>query len=203
MSVRQQAENKKLIVATKNKGKLKEIREILTGIEVVGFSDLSIDIEIIEDGKTFEDNAYKKAYTLMQELSLPVLADDSGLEVDALGGRPGVYSARYAGEHASDADNNRKLLEELKNVPDSQRTARFVCVMCLVLPDGKHFTTRGETEGIILRQADGNNGFGYDPLFFNNAYGKTFAQLTPEEKNAISHRGSALMQMRKIMEQVL
>lgn len=194
---------KKLIVATKNKGKLKEIRELLEGVEVIGLCDLPLSLDIVEDGNTFEENALKKAETLMRELSAPVLADDSGLEVDALGGRPGVFSARYAGEHASDEDNMNKLLDELDNISMDQRGARFVCVMCLVMPDGKHYTARGETEGRILTAPQGENGFGYDPLFYNEEYAKTFAQLSSDEKNALSHRGRALRQMRELLRQVL
>ena len=193
----------KLIVATGNQGKLKEIRAILGETEVLGLHDLPFSVEIIEDGETFEANAQKKAETLMKKLGLPVLADDSGLVVDALGGRPGVYSARFAGENASDADNNRKLLSELREVPEKQRTARFVCVMCLVMPDGAVYTTRGEAEGCILREARGENGFGYDPLFYVKEYDKTFAELSAEEKNAVSHRGKALRSMRKIFSEVL
>lgn len=194
---------KKLIVATKNKGKLKEIREILDDVEVIGLCDLPLSLDIVEDGSTFEENALKKAEVLMHELSAPVLADDSGLEVDALGGRPGVFSARYAGENASDEDNMNKLLDELGNTPTDQRGARFVCVMCLVTPDGKHYTARGETKGRILNAPQGENGFGYDPLFYNEEYAKTFAQLSSDEKNALSHRGRALRQMHELLKQVL
>lgn len=194
---------KKLIVATKNKGKLKEIREILDGVEVIGLCDLPLSLDIVEDGSTFEENALKKAEVLMRELSAPVLADDSGLEVDALGGRPGVFSARYAGENASDEDNMNKLLDELGNTPTDQRGARFVCVMCLVTPDGKHYTARGETKGRILNAPQGENGFGYDPLFYNEEYAKTFAQLSSDEKNELSHRGRALRQMHELLKQVL
>lgn len=196
------SEHKRLLVATNNKGKLKEIREILDGVEVLGLSDLPISIEIEEDGDTFEANALKKANTLMHELNVPVLADDSGLSVDALGGRPGIYSARYAGEDATDEDNMKKLLEEMARFDKSQRTARFVCVMCLVLPDGTHHTVRGETEGRILEAPRGENGFGYDPLFFNEEYGKTFAELSSEEKHAVSHRGRALAKMCEILNQI-
>ena len=199
MSVKQ----KKLIVATKNKGKLKEIRKILDDVEVIGLCDLPLSLDIVEDGSTFEENALKKAEVLMHELSAPVLADDSGLEVDALGGRPGVFSARYAGENASDEDNMNKLLDELGNTPTDQRGARFVCVMCLVTPDGKHYTARGETKGRILNAPQGENGFGYDPLFYNEEYAKTFAQLSSDEKNALSHRGRALRQMHELLKQVL
>lgn len=193
----------KLIVATGNRGKLREIREILEGTEVLGLHDLALDVEIVEDGDTFTANAQKKAETICKLMHLPVLADDSGLEVDALDGRPGVYSARFAGEHASDADNIAKLLRELDAVPQERRGARFVCVMCLAMPDGSLHTTRGEVKGEILRETHGENGFGYDPLFYVKEYNKTFAELSAEEKNAISHRGKALLRMKEVLEKLL
>lgn len=192
-----------LLVATANAGKLKEIREILDGFNVLGLNDLDFKIDIVEDGDTFFDNAFKKANTLMQKMNVPVLADDSGLEVDALDGRPGVYSARFAGEDATDEENTNKLLLEMENVSDDNRTARFVCIMCLVCPDGSCHSARGETEGIILRYPIGENGFGYDPVFLNKEFEKTLAELTLEEKNAISHRGKALNQMRDIINNTL
>ncbi len=195
--------NKKLFVATGNAGKLREIRDILKGIDVYGLADLDEPIEIEEDGDTFYANAFKKANTLMQILGMPVLADDSGLEVDALGGRPGVFSARFAGEHASDEANTQKLLEELSGIPYQQRGARFVCAMCLVMPDGTCYSAEGETKGIILDAPKGENGFGYDPVFYVEDYQKTFSELTLEEKNAISHRGRALFQMNDTFKRVL
>lgn len=195
--------SKKLLVATGNKGKLKEIREILSGVEVLGLFDLPFSLEIEEDGDTFYDNALKKASVLAEKMSVPVLADDSGLEVDALGGEPGVYSARYSGENATDESNTQKLLCALKSVPYENRTARFVCVMCLVMPDGTVYDTRGESEGIILTTPQGDNGFGYDPVFYNEFYKKTFAEMTIDEKNTISHRGIALEKMREILNKVL
>lgn len=193
----------KLIVATGNLGKLREIREILEGTEVLGLHDLALDVEIVEDGDTFTANAQKKAETICELMHLPVLADDSGLEVEALNGRPGVYSARFAGEDASDADNISKLLQEMNETPDNQRQARFVCVMCLAMPDGSLHTTRGEVKGEILREMRGENGFGYDPLFYIREYGKTFAELSAEEKNTISHRGKALLRMKEVLEKLL
>lgn len=193
----------KLIVATGNQGKLREIREILEGTEVLGLHDLALDVEIVEDGDTFTKNAQKKAETICELMHLPVLADDSGLEVEALNGRPGVYSARFAGEDASDADNISKLLQEMNETPDNQRQARFVCVMCLAMPDGSLHTTRGEVKGEILREMRGENGFGYDPLFYIREYEKTFAELSAEEKNAISHRGKALLRMKEVLEKLL
>ncbi len=196
-------DNKKLLVATGNKGKLKEIREILNGVEVLGLFDLPFSLEIEEDGDTFYANALKKASVLAKKMSVPVLADDSGLEVDALGGEPGVYSARYSGENATDESNTQKLLKALESVPYDKRTARFVCVMCLVMPDGTVYDTRGDSEGIILTEPQGDNGFGYDPVFYNEFYKKTFAEMTIDEKNAISHRGIALEKMREILNTVL
>ncbi len=195
--------SKKLLVATGNKGKLKEIREILNGVEVLGLSDLPFSIEIEEDGDTFYKNALKKASVLAEKMSVPVLADDSGLEVDALDGAPGVYSARYSGENATDESNTEKLLRALESVPYEKRTARFVCVMCLVMPGEKTYSTRGETEGIILTEPRGEGGFGYDPVFYSEHYQKSFAELSSDEKNAISHRGIALEKMREILNQVL
>ncbi|MBQ4515437.1 MAG: XTP/dITP diphosphatase [Clostridia bacterium] len=194
---------KKLLVATGNRGKLKEIREILSGVEVLGLFDLPFPLEIEEDGDTFYANALKKASVLAEKMSVPVLADDSGLEVDALGGEPGVYSARYSGENATDESNTQKLLCALENVPYEKRTARFVCVMCLVMPDGTVYDTRGDSEGIILTAPQGDNGFGYDPVFYNEFYKKTFAEMTLDEKNTISHRGIALEKMREILNKVL
>lgn len=184
----------KLLVATGNRGKLREIREILTDTEVLGLSDAGIECDVEETGTTFAENAYIKAYEISKLSGLPVLADDSGLEVDALGGRPGVYSARFAGEHATDDDNVKKLLEELKEVPESKRTARFACAMCLIFPDGRKVTSFGVScPGIILNSKRGENGFGYDPVFFAPEFGKTFSEMTMEEKNTVSHRKAALI----------
>ena len=193
----------KLFVATANAGKLREIRDLLKGIEVFGLRDLPFHIDIVEDGDTFRANSLKKANVLMERLGVPVLADDSGLVVDALGGRPGVYSARFAGENASDEENTQKLLLELSAVEDKDRTARFVCVMCLVMPDGTAHYAEGESEGIILRAPKGENGFGYDPVFYVPEFDKTFSELTLEEKNSISHRARALSKMREIIERIL
>lgn len=184
----------KLLVATGNKGKLKEIREILCETEVIGLSDAGISADVEETGKTFAENAYIKAFEISKRTHLPVLADDSGLEVDALGGRPGVYSARFAGEHATDDDNVKKLLGALKDVPEEKRTARFACAMCLILPDGRKIESFGTScAGMILDKKRGNNGFGYDPVFFAPEYGKTFSEMTMEEKNKVSHRKAALI----------
>ncbi|BEH10210.1 MULTISPECIES: XTP/dITP diphosphatase [Geobacter] len=184
----------RLVVATRNKGKLREIAAILDGLP---FTLLSLDDfpgfpEVEEDGETFEENALKKASAAANVTGLPALADDSGLVVDALGGRPGVYSARYSGETASDEANNAKLLRELASVPYEERTAAFRCAIALCSPEGKRYTFSGELQGVILDSPRGTEGFGYDPLFFVSEKGATMAELPLEVKNVISHRGRAL-----------
>ncbi len=182
----------KLVVATRNAHKLEEIGAILGkhGVEVVGIDSMGSFPEVVEDGDTFEANALKKAVTIAQACGEWVLGDDSGLEVDALAGAPGIYSARYAGEAASDEDNNRKLLTELAAV--RERTARFCCVLALAAPDGRAATVRGVCEGCIRDTPRGAVGFGYDPLFVPEGYMVTFAEMEPAEKNRISHRAHAL-----------
>ena len=184
------------IVATKNKGKIKEIRAILegTGISVLSMEEAGITADIIEDGETFEENARKKAEAVFRLTGKPALADDSGLAVDALGGAPGVYSARYAGTGRSE-DNNQKLLAAMQG--ESERSARFVCVMVLITGENEELVVRGECEGEIADGLSGTNGFGYDPLFYLPAYRKTMAELPEEEKNRISHRGRALRELRR------
>ncbi|GAB4257529.1 MAG: XTP/dITP diphosphatase [Deferrisomatales bacterium] len=186
----------RLVVATRNPGKLREVRHRLAreGIEVVGLADLPSSPEVDEDGDTFAANARKKAWALAETTGLPVLADDSGLEVDALGGRPGVRSARFAGPDATDDDNNRRLLDELRGVAPEERTAAFVCAMVLAVPGpgGGERWAEGRLEGRILERPQGEGGFGYDPLFWVDEVGKTLAEMGPEEKNRISHRGRAL-----------
>ncbi|MDA8428968.1 MAG: XTP/dITP diphosphatase [Geobacteraceae bacterium] len=194
---------RELVVATRNRGKLKEIQAVLEGVvEVVrcaadfpGFS------ETIEDGLTFQENALKKAREAMLFTSLPALADDSGLVVDALDGRPGVYSARFAGEGAEDADNNQRLLEELAQVPAGQRQGAFMCVLAFVTPDGIEQVFSGRVGGIILTSGRGDGGFGYDPLFLVDGFNRTMAELSLQEKNHISHRGQALQHFRAFLEQ--
>lgn len=188
---------RKLIVATKNNGKLKEIREILGGLpyDVVSMEDAGITDDIEETGSTFEENALIKAKEIHHKTGQMVMADDSGLEVDYLNGAPGIYSSRFAGEGATDGDKNNKLLELLKDVPVPNRTARFVCVIAVVFPDGTHFTVRGTCEGYIGHKPEGNNGFGYDPLFYIPRFNMTTAQMTSEKKHEISHRGKALRMM--------
>jgi XTP/dITP diphosphohydrolase len=194
---------KELVVATRNRGKLQEIRSLLDG--VVAYVQCAADFdgfpETIEDGQTFRDNALKKAREAMLFTGLPALADDSGLVVDALGGRPGVYSARFAGEGADDAANNRRLLDELNGIPADQRQAAFVCVLAYVAPDGTEKVFDGRAGGAILTSGRGDGGFGYDPLFLVNGFDRTMAELSVQEKNSISHRGQALQQFRAFLEQ--
>ena len=191
---------RKIIVATCNQDKIKEIREILAGdgIEYVSLEDEGLKyIDIKEDGSTFEENAVIKAKTVSEATGLMVLADDSGLEVDYLGGAPGIYSARYMGEDTPYTIKNNHIIEELKDAEGDERSARFVCAMACVFPDGRVITTEGKVEGRIAYEEKGENGFGYDPIFYLPEKGCTTAQLKPEEKNAISHRGRALRAMHK------
>ena len=185
---------KKIIFATGNEGKLREIRMILKDfpVEIVSMKEAGIDADIDENGTTFEENALIKARTIMQMTGDIVLADDSGLEIDYFDGAPGVYSARFLGEDTSYDIKNQYILDKLQDVPDEKRTARFVCVMAAVFPDGSEVTRRGTIEGIIGHEIAGENGFGYDPIFFVPEYGCTSAQLAPDVKNEISHRGKAL-----------
>ena len=196
----------KLILATNNKNKLREIHEMLagTGIHVVSLAEAGISAEIAETGTTFDENAAIKAqaiYDMMLERGerCYVLADDSGLAVDALDGAPGVYSARWAGEHASDADLIAKLLHEMREIPDGRRGAHFACVMCLITPDGEEHFFSGKVEGEILHEIRGENGFGYDPVF--GYHGRSFAEIPAEEKNAVSHRHNALVQVTAFLKQ--
>jgi XTP/dITP diphosphohydrolase len=184
----------KLLVATGNQGKLTEIRSLLgdSPIEIVGLNQLSDPPEVVEDGATFLANAQKKALEMAKFSGLLTLADDSGLVVDALGGAPGVLSARYAGEQGDDSANNARLLQELDAVIDEKRQAAFHCVIALAWPDGRCETYDGQVSGLIMRGERGGGGFGYDPLFMVPEYGKTMAELTPAIKNRISHRGTAL-----------
>lgn len=191
-----------LVIATTNQNKLKEFKEILKdlNIEVRSLADFGPIPEIIEDGKTFDDNAYKKAWYTARYLGLPAIADDSGLVVDALDGAPGVYSARYAGENATDAENVTKLLSELDGVEN--RKAHFQCVLSIAVPSGPALTYEGDCEGIIIDERRGDNGFGYDPIFYFEEYNKTFAELSSEEKHRVSHRGKALAQVKAEVKQI-
>lgn len=184
----------KLLVASGNAGKIREIKKMLVpkGIEVFDLSVLRHPVQVEEDGKVFLDNALKKARVLSDLSDMAVLADDSGLEVEALNGRPGVHSARYAGEGASDEENNKKLLAELAGFPKDKRKAAFVCAMALKLPDGREFTSEGRLEGYILEKPRGEGGFGYDPLFAPQGKKQSLAELSLGDKNKLSHRMKAL-----------
>ena len=194
---------KKIVAATGNKGKLQEFREILSDFEIVSMKDLGINVDIEETGETFRDNAYIKAEAISKLVKLPVLSDDSGLCVDALSGRPGVFSARFAGEDANDEKNIEKLLFELKDVPYENRTARFLSVICIIFPDGKAVYGEGKCEGTILYEKKGENGFGYDPVFFVPELNKTFAEANSDEKNSISHRRKALDDVSKKLKEII
>ena len=187
---------KRMIFATGNVGKLKEVKKLFAefNVEILSLKDLENPPEIIENGKTFEENSLIKARTVFADYGVPVFADDSGLVVEQLGGAPGVYSARYAGEKATYAENNKKLLEELKRFPEPHQ-AKFVCVASYV--DGeREFTVRGELPGKIVHEFRGENGFGYDPIFIPKGYDRTLAELSLEEKNKISHRGQAMAKLK-------
>lgn len=191
----------KLIFATGNEGKMKEIREILSdlGMEIQSLKDAGIHADIVEDGKSFEENAVIKAKAICEITKEVVLADDSGLEIDYLNGEPGIYSARYMGEDTSYRIKNQNLIDRLEGVPDEKRTARFVCVIAAVYPDGTVKTARGTMEGMIGYEERGENGFGYDPIFFLPEYGCSSAELSMEEKNKISHRGKALRAIKEVL----
>ena len=192
---------KKIIFATGNAGKLREIREIMegTGVEVLSMKEAGIVVDVVEDGTTFEENALIKAKAIAEHTDAIVLADDSGLEVDYLDKAPGVYSARFMGEDTSYEIKNQAIIDKLEGVPKEQRTARFVCVIAAVLPDGRTMTTRQTMEGYIGYHAEGENGFGYDPIFMLDEYGCSSAAISREEKNAISHRGKALRAMKDML----
>ena len=198
---------KKIIFATGNAGKMKEIREIMEDLQipVLSMKEAGLEAEIVEDGTTFEENAVIKAKAIAglskcRNEDVVVLADDSGLEIDYLNKEPGVYSARYMGEDTSYRIKNQNLIERLEGVPDEQRTARFVCAIAAVLPDGRVVTTRGVIEGKNGYEERGNNGFGYDPIFYLPDMSRSTAELTPEEKNAVSHRGNALRLMKEELQ---
>lgn len=196
---------KRMIFATGNAGKMKEIRMIMegTGYEVISMKEAGVDIEIEENGSTYEENAMIKAKAVAAITGDTVLADDSGLEIDYLNKEPGVQSARYLGEDTPYAIKNASLISRLEGVPDEQRTARFVCAIAAVLPDGRELTTRATIEGRIGYEEKGNHGFGYDPIFYVPEFGKTTAELTEEEKNQVSHRGKALELMKKELNRTI
>ena len=189
----------RIVFATGNAGKVKEIRMIMedTGKEVISMKEADISIDIEENGSTYEENALLKARAVASCTDAIVMADDSGLEIDYLNGEPGVFSARYMGEDTSYRIKNANLIERLNGVPDEQRTARFVCAIAAVLPDGRELTTRATIEGRIGYEEKGEHGFGYDPIFYVPEFQKTTAELTEEEKNQVSHRGKALQLMKE------
>lgn len=196
---------KKFILASNNAHKIKEIKEILKkfDFEILSLKEAGINIDVEEDGKTFEENSFKKANEIREylinkgEKNFIVMADDSGLEVDFLNGAPGIYSARFAGEHGNDLKNNEKLLEELKGVEDKERKANFICVIVAVTDKGEKIVAEGKSYGVILKVLCGTDGFGYDPLFYVPEFNKTFAEMSSEEKNSISHRGRALNKLKE------
>jgi XTP/dITP diphosphohydrolase len=197
-----------LLVGTTNQGKLDEVQAYLKRLplKTLALSSLGTWPAVVEDGATYKDNAFKKAQTLAEYSGYLTLADDSGLEVDALNGAPGIYSARYCGEEGKDEKNNEKLLEELKRVPEEKRTARFVCVLALCTPKShgaKEWTVRESCEGRIAFSPKGRNGFGYDPLFFDPQLGKTFGEIDRETKATVSHRGKALRKLAQILPFVI
>ncbi|MDR3596585.1 XTP/dITP diphosphatase [Clostridium sp.] len=202
---------KKLILASNNKKKIKEIKEILKDldVEVTSLENENINIDVVENGKTFEENAKKKAKEIYEFLikrrykNFIVLADDSGLAVDCLNGEPGIYSARYAGEHGNDAKNNEKLLSKLNGVSKENRGAKFICQLAMFTDRGEYYKVTGEVKGYIIEELHGEGGFGYDPLFFYAPLNKTFAELTAQEKNEISHRGMALKELKEIIYKLL
>ena len=193
---------KRMIFATGNENKMKEIREILGALplEILSMKEAGVSADIVEDGKTFEENALIKARAICKLAGEMVLADDSGLEIDYLNKEPGIYSARYMGEDTSYHIKNKSLIDRLEGVPDEKRTARFVCAIAAVFSDGKELVVRGTVEGIIGYEEKGENGFGYDPIFYLPERGCTTAELPPEEKNSISHRGNALRLMKELLE---
>lgn len=196
---------RRIVFATGNQGKLEEIRMILKDLEipVVSMREAGFQGAILENGKSFEENAVIKAKTVMEQTGEIVLADDSGLEIDYLDGAPGIYSARFMGEDTSYDIKNAALVQKLHGVPDEKRTARFVCVIACALPDGSVFTTHGVMEGIIGHEIKGSNGFGYDPIFYLPDCGCTSAEISPEKKNELSHRGKALRSMEEKLRQIL
>ena len=192
-----------LVLATKNRGKVSEFKDLFRGFdfEVKSLNDFGPIPPVIEDGETFEDNAVKKAQFTAKVLGLPAIADDSGLTVKALGGEPGVFSARYAGEGATDEANNIKLLKAMKGI--EQREAAFICILAIAVPKGQALIYEGTCEGLITREISGTQGFGYDPIFYYTPLNKTFAQMSAAEKNGVSHRGRAMAELKRELDKVL
>lgn len=202
---------KKFILASNNAHKIKEIKEMLKGFnfKILSLKEAGINIDVDEDGNTFEENSFKKANEIRKYLlnkgedNFIVMADDSGLEVDCLNGAPGIYSARYAGDHGNDAKNNEKLLEVLKDVNEEDRKANFICVIVAVTDKGEKIVAEGKSYGVIVDRVGKDTDFGYDPLFYVPEYKKTFAEMSSEDKNAISHRGRALEKLKEELEDLL
>ena len=196
---------KEIIIATKNRGKVRDFEQLFSkkGIKVKSLLDFPDLPDVEETGTTFIENAVIKAESIVNELNKPVIADDSGLSVDVLGGEPGVYSARYAGPNKNDEENIQKVLHELKGVPSAKRTGRFHCALALAIPNGKTHVVEGTCEGLITNEPIGDRGFGYDPVFFVKEKGKTMAELTNEQKNEISHRAKALQKLVPLVDKVL
>lgn len=203
---------KKIVFATGNAGKIKEIQVILAdmGLEVVSMKEAGVSVDIEENGSTYEENALIKSRAVAdclakmgQREDAVVMADDSGLEIDCLNGEPGVFSARYMGEDTSYHIKNANLIGRLEGVEDARRTARFVCAIAAVFPDGRELTSRGVIEGRIGYEEKGSNGFGYDPIFYVPAFGRTTAELSEEEKNRVSHRGNALQEMKRQLRRIM
>lgn len=194
-----------IIFATENAGKVREVEAMFEGlgVSVKTMKEAGIRVDIIEDGSTFMENAVKKAKTIAAYTKAIVLADDSGLVIDHLNGEPGIYSARYLGEDTPYEIKNAELLSRMEGVEEDKRSARFVCAMAAVLPDGEVLQTEGVMEGIIGYEAAGENGFGYDPIFYLPEFSMSSAQISPEQKNAVSHRGKALRKMQKLLQQKL
>lgn len=197
---------KKLIIASNNAHKIKEIKAILSEfpVEVISLKEAGVDIDVVEDGTTFMENAFKKADEIFKiKNDAMVLSDDSGLSVDALGGAPGIYSARFAGEHGNDKKNNEKLLSLLQGKPFEERNARFISAIVLIIDKDRVIKVQGEAEGYIKESLSGSGGFGYDPLFFMPEYNKTFGEMGEEEKNKVSHRAKALEKLQEELRKVL
>ncbi|WP_374722924.1 XTP/dITP diphosphatase [Peribacillus tepidiphilus] len=195
---------KTILIATKNKGKAKEFEALFypKGYKVLTLLDMDDHLDVEETGKTFEENAKLKAETISSYYNLPVLADDSGLMVDALDGRPGIYSARYAGEEKNDESNLQKVLAELKDIPDDERTARFYCALAFAIPGEETRLYKGTIEGRITKEPKGSNGFGYDPIFYVPSKEKTMAELSADEKNEISHRAQAIRYLANDLDKI-
>ena len=205
MRAKGNANPQEVVIATRNPGKFREIKAILSSLPLkfLSLEDFPDIPEVVEDGATFAENAGKKAKTIADFTGRPAIADDSGLAVDALQGRPGVFSSRYAGEGATDRERCQKLLEEMASIPEGKRQARFVCAMAIALSRGRMEVVEGECRGRVTSAPRGKRGFGYDPIFFVPQFGKTMAELEPEEKNRISHRGRALEKLKALLPEFL